>query len=172
MSNYRTMSEVNEGLNNSRRSIKSSMEYLKAVLANCRQESTAYYMATKGINVLSVADKYSAQAYLSTGCQYNDARMNYLEAMDLVQDCQSEINGTSVQEEIEKEIAYEVAIRITEREMESILEYFDDITNLDEVSMPDEMYHGNQLNTLRQYQHDCLYAHHMECDGYDPSDYD
>jgi len=170
MSNYRTMIETNGRLNLSRKKIKSDMDYLKAILNATESHHTANDVAKHGLAILYVMDRHTCEAYVSTGCQYDDDRMAYLNAHDLLWDCEKEITGTSVQEEIEKEIAYEVAIRIAENRFGAVMDFFNDRSNLEGIILPEEFMNVDGPMTLSDYQYhiwDCM----QEMCGIDDSDY-
>ena len=171
MSNYRTMMETNGRLNQSRRKIQSDREYLQAIVNATGSDSDANAMALDGLVIVEIIDGHTTKAYLDTGCQYNDDRMRYLESNDLTQDCQKEINGTSLKDEIEKQIAYEVSVAIATKRFESIQEYFDDSTNLVGIQMPVEFQQDGLPLTLKQNQ-DSFYWDEEERGEYDASDYD
>lgn len=172
MSNYSTMSETNDGINKIRRSIKSNREYLEGILKGSDENSNANQMARQGMQILELQDHHASQAYVSTGCQYNDSRMNYLEAFDMVQDCQSEIIGTSVKEEIEKEIALEVSMRICMSRFEAVDKFFNNRDNLEEIDN-EALFIDGRISTIREYLYESQYHYYMQNDGgYDASDYD
>ena len=162
MSNYRTMMETNGRLNQSRRKINSDRKYLQAIVNATESDSDANAMASNGLVILEIIDGHTTKAYLDTGYQYDDDRMRYLEANDLIQDCQEQINGTSLKDEIEKQIAYDVAIAIATKRFESIEEYFNDSTNIDSIQMPVEYQQDGMPVTIKQNQ-DNFYWIEEEC---------
>jgi hypothetical protein len=169
MSNYRTMVETNGRLNLSRRKIKSDRDYLQAILNATTPCETAIAVAQHGMAILEVMDRHTCEAYVSTGCQYDDDRMAYLNAHDLLWDCEKEIEGTSVQEEIEKEIAYEVAIRIAENRFVAVMDFFNNRSNLRGMVLPEEFMNVDGPMTLSDHQ---FYVWESMQEFYDGSDYD
>lgn len=193
MANYKDVCEHNEKVNKNRLPIKWAIEYFEPISKHFPSDDEEIgFMARKGISLMQLEDKYLSGSYMDSGWQYSDTMMKYLEANDLVQECREQINGTSIEEQIEAEIRVAIASERIACEFESIEEFFNDKSIVDQISEqfllqaiknrftddnwnPTDPYNFSYVRTAwtyRDYLNECWDGYAESMNGYDPSDYD